>query len=718
MLRLLRARPDASTALNCCRGYASSAEQLTWAAGAPRHVELLHEAFGLAEPMSRMVGVRGYEAVQLLASGRQDELMDRIFDAYESYKELHELVILEGVSTGSLGRTTADLDAKIASVLNTPVLMVQDADRDVGEAQMLNAAMIAHQDYLSSKAEVLGLLLNKVPPADQANIESFMRQKLEAAGLPFVGAIPADPLLSSVRLDEMLVALGAKVLYGREDSMDHEVSHIAAASQRVDQLLQALDKLQQDQPSNMRPLVVTSRDRTDLLLCTLSAHFMGGPHIAGLLLTDATEGPGAVAERILQLSLGDVNRMGGVRGVPVMQVDMPLFDATQRIAAIDASILPTSHRKIDHAKQLFHRHVDMTALRQRLAAPGPPRLTPKMFQYRIIQKCLAQPQHIVLPEAMDNRVLVAAEEIRRKHLARVTLLGKPAAVQAEARKLGLNITGIDIVDHLVSPMLPRYIDELVQARKKKGLTAEAARDMLADENVWGTMMVRCGDADGMVSGATHTTANTIRPALQLLRTPDRRLVSSVFFMCLPDKVLVYGDCAVNVDPTAEELAQIAVTSAETAEAFEIEPRVAMLSYSTGASGSGPQVEKVALAMKLAKQMRPDLKIEGPIQYDAAVDPEIAEKKIKGHSEVAGQANVCIFPDLNTGNNTYKAVQQSTGAIAMGPIMQGLARPVNDLSRGCTVTDIVNTVACTSVQAMHLKAILPEPAPPTHAAPAA
>ena len=299
-------------------------------------------------------------------------------------------------------------------------------------------------------------------------------------------------------------------------------------------------------------------------------------------------------------------------------------------------------------------------------------------------------------------MLAAAAEIAQRGLARVTLLGSPDDVRACARKFNVDVSACAILDHMHCPQADSYADELVAARKSKGITRDTAVDLLSDGNTFGTMMVRAGDADGMVSGATCTTANTIRPALQLLKTPQRTHVSSVFFMCLPDRVLVYGDCAVNVDPSAEELAQIAAVSADTAAAFGIPPRVAMLSYSTLGSGAGPAVDKVAAATALVKERRPDLLVEGPIQYDAAVDPAIAAQKVKGESQVAGRATVCVFPDLNTGNNTYKAVQQSTGALAIGPLMQGLAKPVNDLSRGCTVADIVNTVACTAVQAIGAK----------------
>ncbi|GBG66313.1 hypothetical protein CBR_g58804 [Chara braunii] len=333
------------------------------------------------------------------------------------------------------------------------------------------------------------------------------------------------------------------------------------------------------------------------------------------------------------------------------------------------------------------------------------RMNPKLFAHTLFQQAKSMTQHIVLPEGVEPRVLQAAAEIVRRGLCEVTLLGDEEKIKTATKQLRLDISRCKIVEPATSPHLDRYAEDLYQKRKHKGMTLDEARDQLMnDVNSFGTAMVAAGDADGMVSGAIHTTANTVRPALQIIKThPDTKLVSSVFFMCLPDKVLVYGDCAINTDPTAEELAVIAVTSADTAMAFGIEPRVAMLSYATGDSNTGPIVQKVADAAAIAKQKRPDLMIEGPIQYDAAVNPETAKTKFKGRpSEVAGKATVLIFPDLNTGNNTYKAVQQSTGAIAMGPLLQGLRKPVNDLSRGCTVNDIVTTVTLTAIQAQALK----------------
>jgi phosphate acetyltransferase len=320
-----------------------------------------------------------------------------------------------------------------------------------------------------------------------------------------------------------------------------------------------------------------------------------------------------------------------------------------------------------------------------------------MFEHDLVERARAAGAHIVLPEGAEERILRAADQVLSRGIAKLTLLGDEGEIRASARQLGVHIEQAAVVDPATSPWREQFAVEYAAMRAHKGVTAELAYDRVVDPSYFGTMMVHAGLADGMVSGCITTTAHTIRPALEVVRTaPGVSVVSSVFIMCLADRVLVYGDCAVNPDPTAEQLADIAISSAATAARFGIEPRVAMLSYSTGESGTGADVEKVRAATALVRERAPGLLVEGPIQYDAAVDPRVARTKLK-HSEVAGRATVLVFPDLNTGNNTYKAVQRSADAVAIGPVLQGLNKPVNDLSRGALVRDIVNTVAITAVQ---------------------
>ena len=384
--------------------------------------------------------------------------------------------------------------------------------------------------------------------------------------------------------------------------------------------------------------------------------------------------------------------------IPIFTVASDSYQTAIALDKVPANITVESTRKITLAKGLFLAAIDKEKIAERFRSSSNTTLTPIMFQYRLFEQAQSKRQKIVLPESEDDRILRAAEILIFRNIVDIILLGNRKVIEKQCKRIDLDISKAEIIDPKKSPLTEEFSQRFYTMRKEKGLTLEVAKDTMTHVNYFATMMVYEGLADGMVSGATHTTADTIRPALQIIKTKaDISIVSSIFFMCLDTKVLVYGDCAVNMDPTAEELAQIAVSSGDTAKAFGIEPKVALLSYSTGASGGGPEVEKVRAATKLAQTMRPDYLIEGPIQYDAAIDEKVAKKKLP-NSQVAGKATVFVFPDLNTGNNTYKAVQRSTGALAIGPVLQGLRLPVNDLSRGCLVDDIVNTVAITAIQA--------------------
>jgi phosphate acetyltransferase len=414
------------------------------------------------------------------------------------------------------------------------------------------------------------------------------------------------------------------------------------------------------------------------------------PKIAGIVLTGGFE----IADSVIKLIKG-----ADVR-VPILRVDEPSFYAATKVASIHSRITPESIDKIHIATDTFRKYVDINRLEKELVKFTAAGITPRMFQYQLVSWAKNKKKHIVLPEGIDERILKAADRLIRQGVVNITLLGNINDITNTINRLGLELNqdNCQIIDPHDSLFFEDYAQTLFELRKGKNMSLEVARDLMTDVSYYGTMMVHKGHADGMVSGAMHTTAHTIRPALQFIKTkPDVSLVSSIFFMCLPDRVTVFGDCAININPTAVELAEIAISSADTATKFGIEPRVAMLSYSSGSSGTGEDVEKVRSATELVRQKRSDIKVEGPIQYDAAVDPLTGKQKMPG-SQVAGQASVLIFPDLNTGNNTYKAVQRETGAIAIGPMLQGLNKPVNDLSRGCTVDDIFNTVVITAIQA--------------------
>jgi phosphate acetyltransferase len=411
--------------------------------------------------------------------------------------------------------------------------------------------------------------------------------------------------------------------------------------------------------------------------------------VAGIVLSTGSE-PDEPVRRLLE---------GLPNVVPILVVPTGTFETTTRVGAIRSRITPDNPKKIQLAISTFERYVAVRALEEKLVSFQPEGLTPHMFQYRLLQWAKRQRRHIVLPEGNDDRILRAAALLLYQDIVDLTILGDPEQVAASAKRLGINLPlgHLRVIDPVKSDYYADYVATFYELRKSKGVNEDMARDLLRDVSYFGSMMVYKGHADGMVSGAVHTTQHTIRPALQFIKTkPGVSVVSSVFFMCLPDRVAVFGDCAVNPNPTAEQLAEIAISSAESSLAFGIEPRIAMLSYSSGTSGAGADVEKVRQATEFVRQRRPDLKVEGPIQYDAAVDPLVGRQKLPD-SEVAGQASVLIFPDLNTGNNTYKAVQRETGALAIGPVLQGLNKPVNDLSRGCTVDDVYNTVVITAIQ---------------------
>jgi phosphate acetyltransferase len=436
-------------------------------------------------------------------------------------------------------------------------------------------------------------------------------------------------------------------------------------------------------------VVVAPGDRPEVVLGVLSAQVSANfPRMSGIVLNGGIP----LAPQIGRLIEGLRTTM------PIIETDFGTKDTTTALTTLRGRLHKDSPRKVATALALFDEYVDGDALLDRLEVARSDAVTPLMFEHHLLDLAVADRRHIVLPEGDDDRILQAADIVLRRRIADLTVLGDPRAVQARAAMLGVDLSGACLLSPSDRELRERFAAEYHERRRHKGVDLERARDLMVDVSYFGTMMVELGLADGMVSGAAHTTAHTIRPALEVVRTlPDVSVVSSVFFMCLRHQVLVYGDCAVNPDPTAPQLADIALASARTAAAFGVDPRVALLSYSTGSSGSGSDVEKVVEATAMVRERAPDLLIEGPIQYDAAIDTTVARTKLPD-SEVAGRATVFVFPDLNTGNNTYKAVQRSAGALAVGPILQGLRKPVNDLSRGATVRDIVNTIAITAIQA--------------------
>ena len=626
-----------------------------------------------------LYGCTAETASHLIAAGRYDDLLKLILNKFKTLEESCDLVVCAGTNfDGLVPSLEFDFNADLANNLGCSVVVVVKGFRR-GPEEALDALQLAHESMRNRGGDFLASVVNGVAPehADQVRVRA--RALMPESENVYV--LPEEPALGMPTVGEIRQVLGGECLCGEGDALNQVVTNYKVAAMEIPDFLGYVED---------GCLIITPGDRSDIILASLAADASSSfPRVAGLLLTGGLY-PAPNVQRLLE----------GLRRnkVSVLSVPTDTFTTALNVHRIEATILPGDERKIAAALGLFEGNVDVEELRGRISVRHSERITPLMFEYELIRRAKASRQRIVLPEGTDERILRAAEILTLRQVADLTLLGDPDKIRRRIAELGLKLNDIPIIDPVTSPDRDRYAQIYHDLRKHKGISEQMAHDALQDVSYFGTLMVYSGDADGMVSGAMHTTQHTIRPSFETVRTkPGVKLVSSVFFMCLPDRVLVYGDCAVNPNPDSEQLADIAITSAGTAAAFGIEPKIAMLSYSTGASGKGADVERVREAVRIARELRPDLKIEGPIQYDAAVDASVAASKMPG-SQVAGHATVFIFPDLNTGNNTYKAVQRSAGAVAIGPVLQGLNKPVNDLSRGCTVTDIVNTVAITAIQA--------------------
>ncbi|MFH1811800.1 MAG: phosphate acetyltransferase [Pseudomonadota bacterium] len=645
-----------------------------------RDIHLMHEVFKLDAADTEMYGVTDQVAEELLSTGREDELHERVLAACKKLEEKCGFVLVEG--TDFLSATSsmeAELNPQIARNLNAPVLMVVDGSSSDADT-IFSKAKVGLDAFQEKGCHVIGVIINKVNRDAIEQLEGKVSSRLRACGVNICAKIPHEPNLSTPRMDEVAAHLGGDVLFGR-NHLHNKIGKTIVASGSVETMIPLLDN---------NVLLVTHIDRHDaILMAIVSLMSTTSPNIGGMVLTGERD-----------LSVPVMNLLQGLPGprVPIVRSPVNTYETILALTRLKSTLEPGNIRELEIAKQQFDTYVDSNALIQAIRGSASQLMSPARFKFELIRRARSQKKCIVLPEGMEDRILKAADGILRLKAADLVLLGKPDEVRNKAGQLGVDLDGAQIIDPLDCDMAEEFARIYQKARAHKGMTLEAAREHIVEGPVFGTMMVHTGRADGMVAGATHSTALTIRPGLQVIKTRKGcSLVSSVFFMCLEDRVLVYGDCAVNPDPTAQELAEIAVQSADTARAFGIDPIVAMLSYSTGESGSGADVDKVKEAVKLAKRLRPDLVLEGPLQYDAAVDASVAKTKLPD-SLVGGRATVFIFPDLNTGNNTYKAVQRSAHAIAVGPVLQGLNKPVNDLSRGCLVEDIVNTVAITAIQA--------------------
>ncbi|MGW0629335.1 phosphate acetyltransferase [Streptomyces sp. NPDC002758] len=640
-----------------------------------RLFELLRARYRLSQDPATVYGMDYHEASALQAEQGSDELVSTLVDRFHLVARDYDVVLVLGTDFADTQLPDElSLNARLANEFGASVVPVVGGRKQTAEsvrAEIRNA----FRAYDGLGCDVLAMVANRVAREDRDEIAERLAGRLPVPCY----VVPDEPALSAPTVAQITQALDAKVVLGDESGLARDALDFVFGGAMLPNLLAALTP---------GCLVVTPGDRADLVVGSLAAHSAGTPPIAGVLLT-LDEVP---SDGILTLAA----RLAP--GTPVISVPGNSFPTAERLFSLEGKLNAATPRKAETALGLFERYVDTGELLKRVSAPSSDRVTPMMFEHQLLEQARLDRRRVVLPEGTEERVLRAAEVLLRRDVCDLTLLGSVDQIRKKAADLGINLGDTQLIDPATSELRDAFAEKYAQLRAHRGATVELAYDVVSDVNYFGTLMVQEGLADGMVSGSVHSTAATIRPAFEIIKTkPDSSIVSSVFFMCLADKVLVYGDCAVNPDPNAEQLADIAIQSAATAARFGVEPRIAMLSYSTGTSGSGADVDKVREATELARSRRPDLMIEGPIQYDAAVEPTVAATKLPG-SEVAGQATVLIFPDLNTGNNTYKAVQRSAGAIAVGPVLQGLRKPVNDLSRGALVQDIVNTVAITAIQA--------------------
>ncbi|MGB3666624.1 MAG: phosphate acetyltransferase [Bermanella sp.] len=686
-LGLIRALDQLGLKVGICKPIASAEADKEH-----RAIDLITLASGFAPPKA----ISLQKAQKMVSSGQQDRLMEEVIGMHRKVREAVDIVIFEGIEPDRSEPFTARLNVEMAKTLDAEIILVTaPQSRSMGElTEHLN---IAKGLFGGDKnRNLLGCIINKVnapkktntplkanmPVAEEA-IQSVLQdspyKKLETEQFKILGLIPWDASLIAPRTLDIARYLQASIINdkGLESA---RVKRISLCARTVKNMVSDL------QPGT---LVVTPGDRDDILLASAMAANNGVP-LAGLLLTSDI----SPDDQVMNLVKPSLNQL------PIMSVKTDTFQTASQLFSMSEGVKADDTERVESIMNHMAAHIDGGFLKERLQLDLQTRLSPAAFRYQLVQLAQAANKRVVLPEGEEPRTIQAAAICQERGIAQCILLGRKDVIEQQASSLGIELPeGLTIFDP--DDIRAQYIEPMVELRKHKHLSAPMAEAQLEDTVVLGTMMLALDEVDGLVSGAIHTTANTIRPALQLIKTaPGAKLVSSVFFMLLPEQVMVYGDCAVNPDPSDEELADIALQSAHSAQAFGINPKVAMISYSTGSSGTGSDVEKVRSATAIAQQKQPELILDGPLQYDAATTVNVAASKAP-NSKVAGQANVLIFPDLNTGNTTYKAVQRSANVVSIGPMLQGLAKPVNDLSRGALVEDIVYTIALTAIQATQI-----------------
>jgi phosphate acetyltransferase len=608
-----------------------------------------------------------------------DAAIASIVDSYHAMAEACDVVVIVGSDYTDVTRPAElSVNARIAVNLGAPVLLTVSGKGRTAD-EVASVVQVCLAELSAQRAHTAAVVANRCEPTELAAVAEALHAFAQRSYV-----LPEEPLLSAPTVAELEKAVNGIPVSGEASLREREVMGLMVAGMTADHVLERLSD---------GVAVITPGDRSDVVLAVASAHAAEGfPSLSCIVLNGGFELHPSIAALVSGLRLR----------LPIIATALGTYDTASAAALARGRVTATSQRKVDTALELMDRYVDITDLLAQLAISIPAVTTPQMFTHRLQLRARSDRKHIVLPEGEDDRILKSAGRVLKRCIADLTILGDKAQIRLRSAELGVDLDNATVIDPLSSELRYQFADQYAELRKAKGITVERAREIMCDATYFGTMLVYNGVVDGMVSGAAHTTAHTVRPAFEIIRTvPDVSTVSSIFFMCLPDRVLAYGDCAIIPNPTPEQLADIAISSARTAAQFGIEPRVAMLSYSTGDSGAGADVDKVRAATELVRSRAPQLLVEGPIQYDAAIEPSVAATKLRD-SPVAGRATVLIFPDLNTGNNTYKAVQRSAGAIAIGPVLQGLRKPVNDLSRGALVEDIVNTIAITAIQAQGVR----------------
>lgn len=646
------------------------------------HIDTVKKFFNLDINFDDAYAFTKSQVLENLHNGNQDYIIDKIIEKFKALETKYDFILVEGTDFSGEGTATElKINSDIAKNLGIPTIIVESGT-DKSLEDFANNMYTAYDLFKENEVEVLAIIANRINTKNLNLVKEALQKRLPKKVV--VCAIPEIQALSQPTIKEVKDELKAKVLFGKEN-LHHQISGFVVGAMQLPNFLPRIIN---------NSLMVTPGDRADLLLGALQAHISENyPKLSGILLTGGIKPKPAITKLIDGLH----------HNIPILIAKEGTFKVASKVGKVKPKIYPDNTEKINLSIQVFEKYVDVERLANSLVTFQSKGITPRMFQYNLLQRAKKEKKHIVLPEGEDLRILKAAIKLIKQDVVKLTILGNHEIVKENLKKFetDFDTNQIEIINPQTSNYFKDYAKTYYELRKHKGINLAMAEDIMLNVSYFGTMMVYKGDADGMVSGAAHTTQHTILPALQFIKTkPGASIVSSVFFMCLEDRVSVFGDCAINPNPNAEQLAEIAISSADTSANFGIEPKIAMLSYSSGNSGVGADVDKVRKATELVKEKRPDLKVEGPIQYDAAVDATVGKSKLP-NSEVAGEASVLIFPDLNTGNNTYKAVQRETGALAIGPMLQGLNKPVNDLSRGCTVEDIYNTVIITAIQAQEI-----------------